>query len=103
MLSPRGRPWTPSVQRQGPSGGHATRVIKWTRAYCQTGWEVQKSTREDSDAEWTAWASIPGQGRGREYWSSDDLDVAGEGLRMRVRVENRAGWSRWSYPVQWTN
>ncbi len=99
-------------------------TAKWTRDPCQTEYQVRISTRDGDDFPsdgyddngdliynddgdvigindgWTT-GSIPSGFDGTDSKSTftleeQEFDTMGDGVRIKVRVRNLAGWSRWS-------
>ena len=123
ITSQRHRPYSPSLT-EDHSGSLTTQNLtaEWTRAACQTEYEVQVSTRDgeddppisyDADGDlvetdindgWTAWSTTPDGYVGTNAASqftlyNQSFEHQGDGVRIRVRLRNRAGWSNWSKHV----
>ena len=130
ITSQRHRPYSPSLtEDHSGSLGSQDLTAEWTRAACQTEYEVQYSTRDgedyppisyDADGElvetdlnqgWSAWMSesewmlmsdpafnvTHTQRQSTLY--NQSFEHQGDGVRIRVRLRNRAGWSNWSKHV----
>ena len=123
ITSQRHRPYSPSLtEDHSGSLGSQNLTAKWTRAACQTEYEVQFSKRDgeddppisyDADGElvetdinegWSAWSTTPDGYVGTNAASqftlyNQSFEHQGDGVRIRVRLRNRAGWSNWSKHV----
>ena len=123
ITSQRHRPYSPSLtEDHSGSLGSQNLTAKWTRAACQTEYEVQFSKRDgeddppisyDADGDlvetdindgWTAWSTTPDGYVGTNAASqftlyNQSFEHQGDGVRIRVRLRNRAGWSNWSKHV----
>ena len=132
ITSQRHRPYSPSLT-EDHSGDLETQHLtaEWTRAACQTEYEVQVSTRDGDDFPsdgyddagdliynddgdvigindgWTPWTPPSDITPSLSFFETDrqfklnnqSFEHLGDGVRIRVRVRNRAGWSNWSKHV----
>ena len=122
ITSQRHRPYSPSLT-EDHSGDLESQDLtaKWTRAACQTEYEVQYSTRDGEDDppisydadgnlietslndHWSPWATPSfneTSSTARQFTlRNQSFEYQGDGVRIRVRLRNRAGWSNWSKHV----
>ena len=123
ITSQRQRPYSPSLT-EDHSGDLESQDLtaKWTRAACQTEYEVQYSTRDgeddppfsyDADGNlietdvsdgWSPWDTPERFDDGTDTAHKftlyeESFEYQGDGVRIRVRLRNRAGWSNWSKHV----
>ena len=122
ITSQRHRPYSPSLTEDHSGELDSQKLTaKWTRAACQTEYEVEVSTRDGAmyppnsyddqgkligiNDEWTTWSPTPENGHVGTNTASQftlhgqKFDKQGDGVRIRVRLRNRAGWSNWSKHV----
>ncbi|WP_420446834.1 fibronectin type III domain-containing protein [Candidatus Poriferisodalis sp.] len=121
ITSQRHRPYSPSLSEDHEGSlGSQQLTAKWTRAACQTEYEVEVSRRDgithpsdgyDDDGNligindgWSAWVTPEffddGTDSAHKFTLNfESFEHQGDGVRMRVRLRNRAGWSNWSKHV----